>query len=239
MGLEVPPKLALDGAVDGAVGYSGTGSLQGELALHDAAVTIQDTPPLTLDQASIVLDGGHARLAPTLVRTAARTSANRSRLRLSRGAFDIAISAGHMKVAALRAQVTLAAVPWLEQVRRGDWSGQLRYHRDTGTAGWTGSLEVNQAEIPVDGLADPLRIDSARVEIDGARVTIDRLRAAAGKLSFTGDYTYLPGAPHPHRVHLRAADWDAAEVETECLPVLRRGSSLLAAPWAAPRCPIG
>jgi hypothetical protein len=29
-------------------------------------------------------------------------------------------------------------------------------------------------------------------------------------------------------VHLRAADWDAVEVETECLPALRRGSSLLA-----------
>ncbi len=82
--------------------------------------------------------------------------------------------------------------------------------------------------MPVDGLADPLLIDSARVEIDGARVTIDRLRGAAGKLSFTGDYTYVPGAPHPHRVHLRAANWDAAEVEAECLPALRRGSSLLA-----------
>jgi len=144
------------------------------------------------------------------------------------GAFDIAISAGRMRVAALRAQVALAAVPWLEQVRNGDWSGHLRYHRDAETAGWTGSLQVNQAEIPVDGLADPLLIDSARVEMDGARVTIDRLRGAAGTLSFTGDYEYVPGAPHPHRVHLRAADWDAADVETECLPALRRGSSLLA-----------
>jgi len=103
----------------------------------------------------------------------------------------------------------------------------LRYHRDAAHAGWTGSLEVNQAEIPVDGLAAPLRIDSARVAIDDARVTIDRLRGAAGKLSFTGDYSYLPGAPHPHRVHLRAADWDAADIETECLPSLRRESNLI------------
>jgi hypothetical protein len=229
MGLEVPPKLALDGAVDGAVGYSGAGSLQGELALHEAAVTIPDAPPLTFDQASIILDGGHARLAPTLVRTAGQDQAQlEADYAFGDGAFDIAISAGRMRVAALRAQVALAAVPWLEQVRSGDWSGQLRYHRDAGKAGWTGSLQIGQAQIPVDGLADPLRIDSARVEIDGARVTIDRLRGAAGKLSFTGDYTYLPGAPHPHRVHLRAADWDAAEAETECLPALRRGSSLLA-----------
>jgi len=229
MGLEVPPKLELDGTVDGAVGYSGAGSLQGQLALHDAAIGIPDAPPLTVDQASIVLDGGHARLAPTVVRTAGQDQARvEADYAFGDGAFDIAISADRMRVLALRAQIALAAVPWLEQVRSGDWSGQVRYHSDAVKAGWTGSLQVDQAEIPVDGFADPLRIDSARVEIDGARVTIDRLRGAAGKLSFIGDYAYLPGAPHPHRVHLRAADWDAADVETECLPTLRRGTSLLA-----------
>jgi hypothetical protein len=228
MGLELPPKLALEGAVDGAVGYSSAGSLQGELALHGAAVTIPDAPPLTIDQADIVLDGGHARLAPAVVRTAGQDEAQiEADYAYGEGAFDISISAGRMRVTALRAQVALAAVPWLEQVRSGDWSGQLRYHRDAAHAGWTGSLEVNQAEIPVDGLAAPLRIDSARVAIDDARVTIDRLRGAAGKLSFTGDYSYLPGAPHPHRVHLRAADWDAADIETECLPSLRRESNLI------------
>ncbi len=228
MGLEAPPKLQLDGTVDGAIGYSGAGSLQGGLALHDAAVTIPDAPPLILDQASIVLGEGHARLAPVLVRTAGQDQAQvEADYDFGEGAFDIAISAARMKVAALRPQVALAAVPWLEQVRSGDWSGQLHYHRDDDTAGWTGSLQVNQAEVPVDGLADPLLIDSARVEIDGARVTLDRLRGVAGKLRFTGDYAYLPGVPHPHRLHLHAAEWDAAQVEAECLPALRRGSSLL------------
>ena len=229
MGLEVPPRLAVDGTVDGAIGYSGAGSLEGQLALHDAAVTIPDAPPVTLEEGSVVLDGGHARLAPVQVRTAGQDQAQiQADYGFGDGTFDIAIFAARMKVAALRQQITLAAVPWLEQVQSGDWTGQLRYHFDAGKAGWTGSLQVNQAEIPVDGLADPLAIDSARVAIDGARVTVDRLRAAAGKLTFTGDYAYLPGAPHPHRVHLRAAEWDAAEVEAECLPALRRGSSLLA-----------
>ncbi len=228
MGLEVPPKLQVDGTVDGAIGYSGAGSLQGQLALHDTAVTIPDAPPLKLDPSIIVLEDGHARLAQTLVRTAGPDHVQvEADYAFLEGAFDITISGARTKMAALRAQVTLAAVPWLEQVQRGDWSGQLRYHRDAGNAGWTGNLQVNQAQIPVDGLADPLLMDSARVEIDGARVTIDRLRGAAGKLKFTGDYSYLPGVAHPNRVHLHASDWDAAEVETECLPVLRRGSSLL------------
>ena len=228
MGLEVPPKLQVDGAVDGAIGYSGAGSVQGELAMHGVAVTIPDAPPLTIDQADVVLDGGHARLAPAVVRTAGNDEAQiEADYAYGEGGFDIAISAGRMRVASLRPQVAMAAIPWLEQVRSGDWSGQLHYHRDAAKSGWTGALQVNQIEVPVDGLASPLRIDSARVELDGAKVTIDRLHAAAGKLSFSGDYSYLPGEPHPHRVHLRAADWDAAEIETECLPALRRESNLI------------
>jgi len=228
MGLEVPPKLKLDGAVDGAIGYSGAGSVQGELALHGVAVTIPDAPPLEIDQADIVLDGGHARLTPAVVRTAGQDEAQIvADYAFGDGAFDIGISAAHMRVLSLRPQVALAAVPWLELASSGAWSGQLRYHRDAATAGWTGNLLVEQIEVPVDGLAHPVMIDSARVAIDGARVTLDHMRGTAGKLSFTGDYTYLPDAPRPHRIHLRAADWDAAAVEAECLLALNRPPGLI------------
>src|ERR1035438_8295178 len=97
-------------SVDGAVGYSRAGSLQGQLALHDAAVTIPDAPPLTLDQASIVLAGGHPVLPAPRVRTAGQDQAQiEADYAFGDGAFDITISAGRMKVAALRAQVTLEA----------------------------------------------------------------------------------------------------------------------------------
>jgi len=229
MGLEAPAALQVDGTVDGAIGYSGAGRAQGELALHDAVVTIPDAPPLSVLQAEIVLEDGHARLAPAQVLTAgqdvAKVDADYAFLQ---NAFDVEMVADRLKVAALGAQMRLAAVPWLGQVRSGDWSGALRYHWDAAKTGWTGTLQVSQAEVPIDGLADPLVISSARVQMEGARVTIDRLRGGVGKLVFTGDYSYLPGAPRPHRVHLRGAEWDAGAVEAECLPVLRRGSSLLA-----------
>jgi len=228
MGLNAPLNLQLDGTVDGAIGYSGAGRLQGQLALHDTVVTIPQAPPLAIPQAGIVFEQGHARLAPAEVHTAAQDEAQiEADYAFSDGVFDLSISAARMKVASLRAQVALAAVPWLERMRSGDWSGQLRFHWDASTAGWTGSLQVDQAEMPVDGLTDPLLIESARVQIDGARVTVDRLRGRAGKLDFTGDYSYLPGVTRPNRVHLHAAEWDAALVEAECLLSLRRGSSLL------------
>ena len=59
MGAQFPPKLKLSGSMDGAIGYSGQGSFQGELAFHDTAVTIPDSPPVRFDQAHMVLDHGH------------------------------------------------------------------------------------------------------------------------------------------------------------------------------------
>jgi hypothetical protein len=100
-------------------------------------------------------------------------------------------------------------------------------------------LQVDQAEIPVDGLADPLRIDSARVEIDGARVTIDRLRGAAGKLA-------SPATTATCRERrIRIACICARRIGTQ--PMWKRNAccrcaadrACWPAPWAAPRCPIG
>ena len=141
---------------------------------------------------------------------------------------DLSISAEAMKVASLRAQVALAAVPWLEQVRSGQWSGQLHYRLAAAKAGWTGRLELGDAQIAVPGLADPLEIASARAQIDGARIVLDRLEAQAGKVAFTGEYRYEPGAARPHRLRLRAEEVDAADLEAEFMPTLSRNTSLIA-----------
>jgi len=230
MGAQFPPRLQLSGSMDGAIGYSGQGSFQGELEFRDAAVTIPDSPPVRFEQARVVVDHGHARLEPALVRTAgddqARVEADYD---MDADTLDLAISADAMPVESLRAQVTLAAIPWLEQVRSGRWTGELHYHRDTGQAvGWSGRLEVAGARIDVPGLADPLELASARAQIDGARVVLDRVEAQAGKLAFTGEYRYEPGTARPHRLRVRAAEVDAADLEREFAPTLARSAGLIA-----------
>jgi hypothetical protein len=95
-------------------------------------------------------------------------------------------------------------------------------------AGWTGRLELHDAEIPLPGLADPVLLASAHAQIDGARVVLDQIDAAAGKVSFTGEYRYEPAALRPHRLRLRIEDVDAADLEAELMPTLRRSSGLLA-----------
>ncbi len=243
MGVEVPQRLEIGGSLDGEVEYSPQESLRGRLAFHDAALTIPGSPPVRFENAYLTVGDGHVRLAPAVVRTSDGEQANlEADYDMGPQALDLAISADAMQVASLRAQVALAAIPWLEQVRSGRWSGTLQYHLGGESTGWKGRLEVTDADVPVPGFADPLRLASARVQIDRSRIVLDRLQGALGKLAFTGDYRYEPDTARPHRLRLRAPHVNAADLETEAMPTLRRAGLLASAlgraaapPWLRQR----
>jgi len=229
MGAEFPPKLKLSGSMDGAIVYSGEGSFQGQLGFHNAAVTIPDSPPVGFEQAYVIVDHGHIRLSPALVHTADQAEAQiEADYAMGQQTLDLTISTEAMKVASLRSQVALAAVPWLEQVASGQWGGQLHYHWQPDRAGWTGRLELSDAQIPLPGLADPLQLASARAQIDGPRVVLDQIDAQAGKVAVTGSYSYEPKEARPHRLRLRIEELDAADLEAELMPTLRHSTGLIA-----------
>jgi hypothetical protein len=230
MGAQFPPGLELTGAIDGAIGYSGAGSFEGELAFHDTAVTIPDSPPVRFEQAFLLFGQGRIHLKPAVVRTPGDDEARlEADYHLDTGTLELSISAEEMHVSSLRAQVALAAVPWLEQIRAGRWSGQLRYRLAPGVEpGWSGRLEVREAEIAIPGLAAPVTLERARAQIEHARVSLDRIAAGVGKLAFTGEYKYEPDAVRPHRFRLVSREIDAAELERILMPTLRRRSGFLA-----------
>ena len=229
MGAQIPPKLQLGGTVDGAIGYSGEGSFQGTLGFHGAAVTIPDSPPVHFEDAYLVMDHGHVRLSPASVLSAAGERATlEADYAIEPGQLDLAIATDSMNVASLRSQVALAAVPWLERVESGEWSGQLRYHMEPQKSGWSGDLQVKNAKITVPGIADPLLLAAAHARIDGLQLALDRIDGQAGKIAFAGDYQYEPESPRPHRVRLRADTLNAADLEAEFQPTLRRDSNLIA-----------
>jgi hypothetical protein len=229
MGAQLPPRLQLAGTMDGAIGYSGHGSLQGGVAFHDAALTIPDSPPVRFEQANLIFGQGHAHLSPALVRGGDNDQARIEADYAFEGEnFGLEISTDGMNVQSLRAQVSLASVPCLEKFTSGMWSGDLRYQRDPVKAGWSGRMALSDAQIAVPGLADPVQVVSARAQIDGAHLVMDHIEAQAGKLPFTGEYRYEPGVARPHRLHLRADTWDAADLEAELMPTLRRSTNLIA-----------
>jgi hypothetical protein len=228
MGAQLPPKLQLAGTMDGAVGYSGQGSLQGAIAFHDGALTIPDSPALRFEQANLVFYGGHAHLSPAVVSNGEKEQARlEGDYAFDPQTLDLTISTDGMDVRSLRAQVSLASVPCLEQFTSGNWKGELRYHRDPEEAGWTGGFSLADATISVPGLVHPLLIASAAVQLDGSRVAVERMAAQAGSLAFAGEYRYEPGSTKPHRLRLRAGSWEAAELEAELMPTLRRNTNLI------------
>jgi len=228
LGAQLPPRLDVAGVLNGVVGYA-DGNLEGQLAMRDGSIAIPDSPAMRFDQAAIQFASGHIQLSPTAVRTPDLDEAQvEADYAMGDNTFDLSIATDGMKVASLRAQAALAAVPFLEQVRSGEWSGELHYHFGVDLSGWTGRLAIEDADIPIPGLADPLHLVSANAQIEGARVMLDRIQARVGLNAFSGSYTYEPGAARPHRVRLRAAKLDAAALEAEWMPTLRRNPGLLA-----------
>ena len=244
MGAEIPARLKVSGTLDGAIGYAGQGSLQGELGFHDTAVTIPDSAPIRFEKARLLFDRGRLHLAPALVRTAQDDQVEiQADYTFDTQHFALAISTESMDVASLRSQVALAAVPWLEQVQSGRWKGQLRYTwrphagEDEEQTGWTGRIALDDARIPLPGVAEPLRISSANAQIAGRAVVLDHMRAQVGAIQAQGDYRYDPAAARPHRLRVVFQELDAAELERLLMPALRR-ASLIARALRLGRVPV-
>ena len=230
MGAQFPPRLKLTGTIDGAIGYSGAGSFQGQMAFHDTVLTVPDSAPVRFEQAVVLFGKGHVYLQPALVRVTDEDQAEfTADYAMDADTLDLEISTKGMKVESLRSQVALAAVPWMEQVSSGEWSGQLHYRWSPGSVpGWTGRLVLVKALLPVPGMTDPVELESGRAQIDHARVVLDRISARVGGIPVSGEYRYEPQAVRPHRVRLVMAEVDATELERQMMPTLRRSSSLIA-----------
>jgi hypothetical protein len=242
MGADIPPKLDMTGTLDGVLGYTGQGSLQGVLDFHDASLAMPDSPPIRSAAARLIFDGGHARLNPSQVRTAQDETAQlEADYDWKAQSLDLTISTDAMRVESLRAQAALAAIPWLDQVSSGAWNGQLRYQivppplpappalpPALPKTGWTGAIELHDAKFPLPGVADPVLVQTASVHIDGARIVLDHILAQAGAIALEGDYRYEPQMARPHRLHMKIAEADSAEIERLLMPALRYSGGLLA-----------
>ena len=201
-------------------------------------MTIPDSPPIRFEQARLLFDRGHVHLAPAVVRRLRDDEAQlEADYTWDTQTMDLTISTGSMHVDSLRSQVALAAVPWLGGLSSGIWKGSLRY--ETEDPGWTGRIELADAEVPVPGIAEPLRVDTARVRIDHARLVLDRIRARAGAISLEGDYQYEPQSVRPHRVRISLGEIESAEVERLLMPTLHRPrGSLIARALGFARAPV-
>jgi hypothetical protein len=227
MGSPLSEKLVADGSVSGAIHYGDQDGFGGRVELQDASLMLPEGRPLRAANAAVTIDGNALTLEPSTVTIDNNAGGDNQSAEVeggfgAGGGLNLKITTRGFNVADLHS-FGLSAIPLLEQTPQGTWRGWAQYRWTPGEAGeWSGEYDLQNARIAVDGLADPVRIQSAAVVSNGARISVTRLRARAGAVAFTGDYRYEPAATRPHKFHIDIAHADAAEIERLLAPALVR-----------------
>ncbi|MBI4873548.1 MAG: hypothetical protein HY822_02820 [Acidobacteria bacterium] len=226
--------LALEGLVEGAIGYSGETGLQGLFLLRDVSVAAPESPALRIERARIEVDRSRIRAHPaTVLAPAGRAVQVEAEFHLPEQTLDVLAATRGLPAADLNATVTKAlggpAVPVLEACSSGLWKGWVRYRRiGEGAGNWSGLVELQEARLAVEGLASPLAVRSAQVQIDGDKAVLKRIQAQAGRIAFQGEFRQEGGKDPSGHFRLEAAEADAAELEQVFAPALLRQRGLLA-----------
>ncbi|HLH37642.1 MAG TPA: AsmA family protein [Bryobacteraceae bacterium] len=231
MGAALPEKLKAEGSASGEVRYAEAYGVSGRIDIQNAALALTDVPGagrLLAESASLAISNGAVSLASTPVQIGDNESAEIEGDFAPSTGLDLRIATRGLSVADLRS-FGLSSIPLLEQTPQGSWRGFARYRWTPGSAGeWSGEYELQNARIAVDGLADPLRIQTAAVVSSGPRLAISRMRARAGSIAFTGEYHWDPAAIRPHKFKLDIPSATAAEIERLLAPALIRERGFLA-----------
>jgi hypothetical protein len=143
------------------------------------------------------------------------------------GGMEARITTRRMNIADLRALG--GAVPLLDRVTDGVWRGTLVYQQPLAAAGaWSGDFEVQNTSLAVDGIADPVRVQSALVAVNPKHVTVTRIRAKTGEVAFTGEYRWSMDAADPQRFRLQIPEANSSEIERLFQPTTSREGGLIA-----------
>ncbi len=230
MGAAIPETFSAEGSLSGEVRYSEPDGAAGRVELQDASVTLPDAQPLKAASAGLASDAQVVSLEPSTVNVGEKESADVEGSISLEGEerLDLKITTRGLNVADMRS-FGVAAIPLLDRTPQGTWRGWARYEWARDEAGdWSGEYELQNARIPVDGLAEPLKIQSAAVSVIGKRLAVNRIRANGGDIAFTGDYRFEPAALHPHKFHLTIPSAGAAALRTMLAPTLERDGGFFA-----------
>ena len=233
LGVPLPDKMTAEGIVAGTVRFRNTEGLGGNIEIRDTALTIAGVTFLRIPTATIFLKGKTIVAGPNTVNLGEEESAEVEATYQAGegGGTEIKITTSRMNIADLRALgvQSAGAIPLLDRVADGTWRGSLTYSQPATTAGnWTGDFDVKDTQIRVDGVADPVHIQSATASIKAEDVAVTRMRAKVGDIAFGGEYHWTADRTTPQRFRLQIAEADSVEIERLFQPTIAREGGLLA-----------
>jgi hypothetical protein len=228
VGLAVPEDFDAAGTLDGDLAYAGDRGLEGRVTLQDGILRLPRRPVLRAARVDLTLAPEGGRLTAQEVAAEPR-SGPPGTVRVD-AAFgwrsddlSLQLAANGLPLDALPLETVALTLPF--PAAGGRWSGALRYRRASGAVrDWEGAADLEAATATVEGLAQPVVLESARLRMQGPRMSVERMEGTLGKLAFRGQYTFDPAAPTPNQFRLEFEELDLAELEDVFLPSLRRGS---------------
>ena len=247
LGAPLPAKMTAEGVVAGSVRYRNTEGMGGNLEVRDAAVAMAGAAPLKIPTATVFLKGNRIAAGPNTVNVGSADSVDAEATYQAGegGGIEVKIMTRRMNAADLRALSPLGvgSIPLLDRIADGTWRGVLSYANPDPSSQkgfWSGDFEIQNTRLDVDGLADPVRIQSAAVSVKDQTVALTHIRAKLGNIAFGGEYRWgsrvdagdatdneAEEAP-PQRFRLQVAVADAKEVERLFQPTISREGGLLA-----------
>ena len=211
--LEFPPPVAV---VNGAADPANSDGAPGEVL------------PVQIPHAVFPIQHGVLRFGPVAIQlgsTGTRSAAELSGTATSVNSFDVKLLSRGFNLASLDPRM-LSFVPALQRIgfsQGSIWRGAVGYQ--VGATGaeqagkWTGDYEILNARVALDGVAEPLRVQSAKVSMQSDRVAVTRLMARLGTVALTGDYTWSM-ADAAQDFHLQSGEVNTQELEHLFTPVL-------------------
>jgi hypothetical protein len=230
MGLMLPQGLKMDGSMDGVVGYSNVGGLEGGVAVTNAVAVLPNVPALQSALANIKISSGVVHIAPAVLQESLGGTLQAGvDYTLATQEFSTGIEVDAFPVAALKKTTAawFASPDALSALTDGTVSGNFNYHYQPVAPGatpvpavWSGQFQLSNAVLNVPGVATSLKHMQGRGSFDAASFDLPHFTASLGTQALAGTYHYSLSAKHPERLKLDLAAADLSELEAALRPAL-------------------
>jgi len=234
-GLTLPAKVESSGAINGAVGYSKSGGLQGGAAVEDLVLRAAGAEPVICPRLVARMDTEGLTVKAPRIQLERKNGllAAEAGYAFGPGELEAHLTTSGVEALAFRNSLQnilgLPGAPFLAHLRSGRLKGKIYFSADAKNPGtWSGTLGIQDGSVEVPGVSEAVSVASAAFHFDGARLEVTRLEGLAGKIPFHGSYRYDPAAARPHQFHLAFAEVPAEELERLLAPAMVRRRGIIA-----------
>ncbi|HEV2198212.1 MAG TPA: AsmA family protein [Bryobacteraceae bacterium] len=259
IGAPLPEKLSSEGSVSGGLQYEMETGLTGNLEARDAAFTLPGSPTVRAECLTMKIGAQTVAFGPSVLALGDDVFAGEKQNAQDKqstqieasykfdgsAAAEVKVTTRGMDIDGLRAFAAIAPLdralgPDTEHTKdqshdrkQGTWRGSIRYQRSATEEGaWTGDYSIENARVAVDGISDPIRIQSANISAGAGRLAVTRMKATAGDVAFAGEYRWEAkvegsAAERPHKFKLQIAEASATELDRLFKPALIRGGGFI------------